>query len=263
MSASGAVSSPVLNWSSVGSGHPLLLIQGLGYPAQMWFRLAPLLEPHFRVITFDNRGIAHNHDLPVEGLTIETMAADAASVIAASGETRVTVVGASLGGIVAQELALAYPGLVDSLVLLSTHTADEHAVSADADVLRSMASRSGVAGEAGLRVSIPYAYSPSTPSWLIEGDIACRARWPEAPQTYDAQLAAAAAYRGSWERLASIECATLVLHGSADALVPVENGRRIADRIPGARFAVAEGAGHNLFSERAEFVAEQVSAFLG
>ncbi|HRN30256.1 MAG TPA: alpha/beta hydrolase, partial [Terrimesophilobacter sp.] len=71
------------------------------------------------------------------------------------------------------------------------------------------------------------------------------------------------AYRGSWERLASIGCATLVLHGSADALVPVENGRRIAERVPGARLAVAEGAGHNLFSERADFVAAEISAFLG
>ena len=65
------------HWESVGSGSPLLLIQGLGYPAAMWFRLAPMLVSRFRVITFDNRGVGRNATASVDGLTIERMAEDA------------------------------------------------------------------------------------------------------------------------------------------------------------------------------------------
>ncbi len=190
-----------MNVSEDGTGPPLLLIQGLGYPADLWFRLLPFLTPHHRVITFDNRGFGRNADLDVAGLTIEQMADDAASLIEESAEASAHVLGTSLGGIVAQELALRHPSLVRKLVLLSTHTADEHAVPAADAVLEMLATRSALPGEASLRASVPYAYATSTSTAHIDEDITYRARWMPDSAAYDAQLAAAESYRGAWERL--------------------------------------------------------------
>ena len=251
-----------MRWSSRGEGPPLLLIQGLGYPADMWFRLLPHLTDQHRVITFDNRGIGHNADENVTGLTIEQMAADAASIAEANGEGALDVVGTSLGGIVAQEMAISYPERVRKLVLLSTHTADAHAVPAAAEVREMLATRSALPGEAALRASVPYAYAASTAAALIDEDVARRIPWIPSASAYDAQLAAAEAYRGAWERLPGIDRETLILHGTADLIVPLENAARIAARIPGARLEWIEGGGHNLFSERAEEVARRIVSFL-
>jgi len=251
-----------MRWSSAGVGPPLLLIQGLGYPAEMWFRLLPQLTDHHRVITFDNRGIGVNAEEDVAGLTIERMAADAASIAEAIGEDSLHVLGTSLGGIVAQELALAHPERVRKLVLLSTHTADGHAVPADAAVREMLVARSTLAGDASLRASVPYAYAASTTAALIDEDLACRARWMPAAGAYDAQLAAAEAYRGAWDRLPAIRSETLILQGTADLIVPPENAARIAARIPRTHVEWIDGGGHNLFSERAEEVGRQVVSFL-
>jgi pimeloyl-ACP methyl ester carboxylesterase len=228
----------------------------------MWFRLVPELAAHHRVITFDNRGIGRNAGEDVTGLTIEGMAADAVAVVDASGEESVHVLGTSLGGIVAQELAIAYPERVRKLVLLSTHTADEHAVPADGAVREMLATRSALPREASLRASVPYAYAPSTSAALIDEDLALRGRWMPDAAAYDAQLAAAARFRGTWSRLPGIDNETLVLHGTADLIVPPENALRIAAQLPHARLDWIEGGGHNLFSERAEDVGREVVAFL-
>lgn len=250
-----------LHWESVGSGSPLLLIQGLGYPAAMWFRLAPMLVPRFRVITFDNRGVGRNATASVDGLTIERMAEDAAEVIAASGAPSVTVVGVSLGGIVAQQLALAYPALVGRLVLASTHTCDEHAVAAADEVLAMFANRSRLDPDAARRASVPFAYDWSTPTTLIEEDLACRATQPVTAAAYEAQLAAAARFGGTWQRLPRLAHETLVLHGTNDRMVPPANAEIIANRVPAAELRWIAGGGHNLFSERAPEFARAVTSF--
>lgn len=249
-----------LRWESAGSGSPLLLIQGLGYPAAMWFRLVPMLIPHFRVITFDNRGVGRNATAPIDGLTIERMSEDAAEVIAASGEPSVTVVGVSLGGIVAQQLALAHPALIGGLVLASTHTCDEHAVAADDEVLAMFAGRSRLDPDAARRASIPFAYDSSTSAALIEEDLECRAAQPIVASAYEAQLAAAAQFGGTLRRLPQVVHRTLVLHGTNDRMVPPANARIIAGRIPTTQLCWLDG-GHNLFSERPSEFAHAVTTF--
>lgn len=250
-----------LRWESTGTGPPLLLIQGLGYPSAMWFRVLPLLARRFEVITFDNRGIGGNAGLPIDGLTIECMAEDAASVAAASAEEPMTIVGVSLGGIVAQQLALAHPHLVDRLVLASTHTCDAHGVAADDDVLEMYATRSQLPPDEALRASVPYAYAPDTPSGLIEEDLACRTRHPVDAEVTAAQLAAARRFEGTWMRLPDLAAPTLVLHGDGDRIVPPANADVLAERIPSAELRWIRGGGHNLFSERAADFAQAVGAF--
>jgi pimeloyl-ACP methyl ester carboxylesterase len=102
-----------------GQGEPLLLIQGLGYPSGMWFLQIPALSRHFRTIVFDNRGVGKT-DKPDEPYSVPLMASDAAGLLAALGIQKTHVVSVSLGGYIAQELALNHPDRVDRLVLMAT-----------------------------------------------------------------------------------------------------------------------------------------------
>src|SRR5438093_872013 len=105
-----------LYWEEGGDGDPLLLIQGLGWSAAMWFRLLPALEARHRVIRYDARGIGRSQ-VPAGPYSIELMADDAVTVLDAAGADTAHVFGCSLGGIVAQELTLSHPDRVRSLTL--------------------------------------------------------------------------------------------------------------------------------------------------
>jgi 3-oxoadipate enol-lactonase len=248
-------------WRALGSGEPLLLIQGLGYSSDMWFRLVPLLTEHFRVLVFDNRGIGRS-DGPVDGMTLETMAADAASVVAAAHEVSAHVFGVSLGGIVAQELALTEPQVVRRLILGCTHTADEHVVFAREEVLEMLTSRAELPAEEAARASIQYVYSSATPDRRIEQDLDVRFQHPPSPAAYTAQLQATFDYEGTFSRLPAVAARTLVLHGEDDLLVPPGNGIVVAGQIPGAEVKFLPRAGHVFFSEAPERTAEMLLEFL-
>ncbi len=250
-------------WRASGRGTPLVLIQGLGYPAALFHRLVPLLEPRFRVIVFDNRGIGNSVSAGgLSGLTIDRMAADVVSVIDDAAGGTADVFGVSLGGIVAQELALAYPRSVRRLVLACTHTADDRVVLAEQAVFDLMQARPSMGDEEALRSSLPFVYADDTPMSLIEEDLAVRRAMHAGWEGYQAQLKAVTRYEGTSSRLPRIQSPTLVLHGGADRFVPPGNADVIAARIPGARLEVLEGVSHNLYSEAPERTAASIVRFL-
>ena len=115
---------PVLNHDGAdlfyqveGNGPPLLLIMGLGYPSDMWWRMLPWLTAHFTTVRFDNRGVGRTGPGAERPYSVERMALDARAVLHAAGFARVTVFGVSMGGTIAQELALTHPEAVDRLLL--------------------------------------------------------------------------------------------------------------------------------------------------
>src|SRR5215813_4154182 len=110
-----------------GSGQPVLLIMGLGSNAYGWYRTIPWLSPHYEVIAFDNRGTGRS-DVPEGAYSIAQMAADAAAVVDAAGERTAHVCGASLGGMIAQGFAAAYPERLRSLMLICTTPGGAHSV---------------------------------------------------------------------------------------------------------------------------------------
>src|SRR6202044_1765574 len=113
-------------WDEQGSGEPLLLIEGLGYPSYMWHRTRPILAQTYRTIVLDNRGVGQS-DVPPGVYSIELMASDAAAVLDAAGVQRAHVFGVSMGGMIAQEFALQYPKRVLSLILGCTAAGGPHA----------------------------------------------------------------------------------------------------------------------------------------
>src|SRR5271170_6367611 len=127
-------------WEQSGAGDPVLLIMGLGYARQMWFRTRPALEAHYRTIVFDNRGVGQS-DVPPGPYSIAQMAADAAAVLDAAGVERAHVFGVSMGGMIAQEFAIANPNRVDSLILGCTACGGQNAVPAAPAVLQTLMAR--------------------------------------------------------------------------------------------------------------------------
>jgi pimeloyl-ACP methyl ester carboxylesterase len=96
-------------WTTAGEGEPVVLLMGLGYPSDMWFRVAPVLARHHRVIRLDNRGAGRTGDVPGAPYTVETMAGDVLAVLDEARETSAHIVGISMGGLIAQEIALTSP----------------------------------------------------------------------------------------------------------------------------------------------------------
>lgn len=239
-----------LYWNEQGSGPPVLLIMGLSFTHEMWFRVLPVLSTHYRTIFFDNRGMGRS-DVPRGPYRMRLMAEDAAAVLDAAGVPAAHVIGASMGGMIAQELALRHPQRVLSLLLGCTsyggllarwpnfsHAPRELPLGEDDKLSR----------EAAL---IPLLYSPSTPMELIQEDLHVRSRCNWSYRGFWAQFTGILLWN-SYRRLPRVKVPTLVVHGEDDRLVPPVNGRVVARRIPGAKFVSIPKAGHILITDQLE-----------
>ena len=246
-------------WDEVGEGEPLLLIMGLGFPSNMWFRTRPLLSTRFRTIAFDNRGVGRS-DMPPGPYAIALMASDAAAVLDASGIESAHVYGVSMGGMIAQEFALNYPGRVRSLVLGCTNPGGPHAVRAEPAVIEFLTSRSSNQ-EAAVEASVPFVYDSGTARELIDEDLNLRKQWLPKPQAYMAQLQGILMWE-AYSRLNQIRVPTLVIHGESDRLVPSANAKLIADRIAGAELKLLPSAGHIFTTDQTEAAQEAILQFL-
>ena len=232
-----------------GKGPDVLLIGGLGDSVEAWqFQLSGLCDS-FRMTAFDNRG-AGRSALPDGPFTVESMADDAASVVRAAGLDSVHVAGFSSGSVIAQELAIRHPGLVRSLVLVSTWARVDPYFEAMARAWRWMAT-SAPSERAFLEAFFVWIYTrrahlDGTVSQFIEEALAFpHAASAEAIQrTLDAFLAHETA-----DRLPGVVAPSLVLAGSEDLATPWQYGREVADLIPGARFEIWDGEAHQPFQE--------------
>ncbi|HLJ13933.1 MAG TPA: alpha/beta fold hydrolase [Bryobacteraceae bacterium] len=251
---------PRIYWEEHGAGEPLLLITGLGYTLQMWHRTLPAVSRHFRTIVFDNRGVGKSA-APPGPYTIVEMAADAATVLDAAQVERAHVYGVSMGGMIAQELALQYPGRVRSLVLGCTACGGPHAVRAEQGAIEVLKSQGKMGIEESLTAAIPYIYYPDTPRERIEEDLAIRRENFPHPAAYQAQLQAVLTWK-SHERLSQIQVPTLVIHGESDRLVPAGNGKLIAESIRGAQLTLLPHASHIYSTDQPEAAQETVLSFL-
>jgi pimeloyl-ACP methyl ester carboxylesterase len=243
-------------WESDGpeDAPAVLLIMGLAYPAAAWFRLVPALAEHYRVLRVDNRGAGRTGDVPGAPYTVETMAADCLAVLAAAGVEQAHVVGISMGGLMAQELALTAADRVRSLCLMATHPGIAQAVT-NPVAMEMLMKRGEMTPAEAAEASIPFNYAPSTPRDRIEEDWAVRMPLAATNDGYMAQAVGTSQWSG-YDRLPGITVPTLVMTGDVDALVPPANAQILADRIPGAELVTVPDANHVLTTDQPEQVAK-------
>ncbi len=238
-------------WEEHGAGDPLLLIMGLGATLEWWRRLIPVLSPHYRTIIYDNRGVGRS-DVPPGPYAIPQMADDAAAVLDEAGVASAHVFGASMGGMIAQELALNHPPRVRSLILGCTACGGPHVVPASKEVGVALNARKTMTREEAMWLMAPYIFDADTPREQVAEDIAVRLGATVSSDGYFAQLAGIRAWRGTYDRLAGLAMPVLVVHGETDQLVPPDNGRIIAKAIPGSRLVMLPHASHIFWTDQPE-----------
>jgi pimeloyl-ACP methyl ester carboxylesterase len=242
-----------LYWESTGAGAPVLLVMGLGMNATGWWRTTPVLAERFRVIAFDNRGVGRS-GRPPGPYTVAGMADDAMAVLDAAGEEAAHVYGISLGGMIAQEIALRHPRRLRALVLAATTPGGEAAVAADDATQSFFRRRAEMPADEAVWASVPYNYASATRRRggdRIAHDIEQRLRFPIEPEPYTAQLEAAQGH-DTLDRLGAVTAPTLVVHGAEDRMIPPANAELLARAIPGAGLLVWPGAAHLLFTDAPE-----------
>ena len=248
------------HYERAGSGEPLLLIQGMSGTHVSWgeaFKGA--LEESFDVIAFDNRGIGLSG--PVEGpFTIAEMAEDTAALMGELEIASAHVVGISMGGMIAQELALAHPGRLRSLTLGCTYCGGPGSQLMPEENLRKLVEgmSSGdrdKAIRAGYEVNLSPAFRAEENRFDAFHEMATRV--PAAKQTIELQAQAIFSHDTSG-RLGEIEVPTLIVHGTVDGVLPFPNGELIASLMPRARFEVLEDVGHMFWWEQPQRSAELI-----
>jgi pimeloyl-ACP methyl ester carboxylesterase len=248
-----------------GDGYPLVLIMGLAADLNWWDpELLDALRKGFRVLAFDNRG-AGRTSTPDQGeFTIAMFADDTASLMDAFGIERGNVLGLSMGGMIAQELALKYPDKVEKLVLCATHCGGKQHAPTSQEVIRILADQSG--GIEGLfqrllQLMWPSDYLEANPEFVQR----FRERFMIAPITAvnAARQFMAILNHDTCDRLPEIKAPTLVATGTEDMLIPPENSRIIAERIPGAKLIEYQGAGHGFMWQLREAFEKDLLEFLG
>ncbi len=240
---------------------PLLMIMGMSGTALHWGE--PFLDglrEQFDLIAYDHRGVGASTRLTGGRVTIPEMAADAAALLDALELQDAHVLGISMGGMVAQELALAHPERVRTLTLGCTYCGGPGSALAAPGVIErlagAMTSRDReVAIRTGWEVNVSPQFAADEQAWSRFREIA--ERRAVAVPVVMAQMQAVMVH-DAYERLPSLRMPTLVIHGTADELLPVANGRLIASLIPGAQLEVFDGVGHLFFWERPQRSAELV-----
>lgn len=236
-------------WNSLGRGEPVVLVMGLGCSSALWFRIAPALAHHHRVILLDNRGSGQTRVRHALVHRVSTMAADVAAVLDAAGESSAHVVGFSMGGMIAQQFAVDFPQRLRSLTLLGTHPGGPSVVQASSRVRQLLFDKAHMSAEESLRQMRPYTYGRHTPDALFEEDALVRLANQPTARDYQAQLYGLI-YWSVYPHLPKVKASTLVVHGLQDELIRPENGRLIAERLPRAVLVEMAEASHWLMTDR-------------
>jgi pimeloyl-ACP methyl ester carboxylesterase len=247
-----------------GEGSAVLLLTGLGYATWCWSELVPPLASRWRTVAMDNRGTGRSGK-PEGPTSIEQMAEDAVAVLDALDIPRAHVLGHSMGGYLALTLARNHPGRVRSLVLVATSAGGPGSLPVPQSTRAAWQAAAPLPAPEFARRTMPLSYAPG---WVeanterFERNLAHRLEFPTPPQTWAAQYAACERYLQAGIDAARITCPSLVIHGTADRVVPFGNGERLAEALPRARFLRVENGGHLWFLEAPETFARSVMEHL-
>jgi len=247
-----------------GEGFPLIMIAGLSGNIDWWDpRMIQELSKNFKTVMFDNRGAGRTDVSDREG-TIKLFADDAAGLMDALRIFRAHVLGVSMGGMIAQELALTYPEKVEKLVLYSTSCGGAKSVLPSQEVLDVLtADVSELSAEEVARMIVPVCFTKDfidNNSDYVDVMIRQILKAPISIKAYTRQLNAIMQF-DTYDRLSQIKAPTLVLHGKRDILLPPENGTILAKAIPNAKLVNLKKSAH-LLTEDMEEVIHVLTEFL-
>jgi 3-oxoadipate enol-lactonase len=250
-----------LHGSAFTARPTLLLIQGLGFDSSGWGAAIGHLRRRFRLVLVDNRGIGRS---AAGSVSVPAMVGDMLAVLDDIGIGAVHVLGASLGGMIAQDLAIRHPERVDKLVLACTTPGWPFAYPMPPAAVRLIAASRRLPPDVAARRHVEHALSAITLEQrpeLVERILARHRSAADDPAIRRGQVAAGASYVGGL-RQRGIRARTLIVHGEADRVVDPRNARLLAARIPGARLVTFPGLGHLFFWEDPAGFAAVVTSFL-
>ncbi len=254
---------PKIHYKVEGSGEPLLLIGGLGNRLDIWDDLAPKLTGHFTVYRFDPRGLGESGDL--EGpYTLESMADDAAGLMASLKVDRYHIAGISLGSFVAQKMALKYPEHIQKMALIASSPGGPIHVIPEPEILGYF-QKMGVMErpervEKGLLYSLHPQYVETHPDemkQLIERGV----KYVPPAGIVGKQMFIGMTFNHA-EAAAQIKTPTLILHGEQDRIVPVKNAYNLHNLIRGSRLEILKESGHICIIDQSDETARLLTEYL-
>jgi pimeloyl-ACP methyl ester carboxylesterase len=244
-----------------GDGPPVLFIQGLGVDHRGWAGVATRLAASFHCVSYDNRDVGRS-SLVEAPYDVLDMLADAVGLLDALAIGRADVVGASMGGVIAQELAIRHPDRLRRLALVSTYTSGDPRGTAIFE------------GQAMLRRALPREEYCRATFWSVYShqdyrragfvdDMIRRTVANDLWQPQDAyeRHVRAVLSASTEDRLHDIKAPTLILAGAEDILTPMRFSSLLAAGIPDNRLVVVDGAGHGLIWSHPEIVSDHIESF--
>ena len=258
--ATATVNGHEIHYLQRGEGEPLLLIMGMSGTHLSWGE--PFLEAlarDFEITVFDNRGVGRSSRAE-PGYAIADLADDTAALIEALGHDSMHVIGISMGGMIAQELALRHGEKIRTLTLGCTYSGGEGSALTPPSTFERLAGswQSGDRERAlrtGWEINVSSAFAADDDAYAAFKKAALDL--PVPIPVIMGQLQAIGGHDTA-ARLGDVVAPTLVVHGTDDEMLPVSNARMIAERIPGARLEILDGIGHLFFVEEPERSAELV-----
>jgi 3-oxoadipate enol-lactonase len=253
-----------LYYEKSGPGTPLLLISGLSGGSWSWYGQVPYFQRHYQTITFDNRG-AGRSGTPPGPYRMRQFAADIVCLLDHLELPDIFLLGLSMGGMIAQELALMVPNRVRAMVLGCTHCGGERRIPPPAQVLARFVNNQGLTQEQIIDKNIPFFFSsrclrtrPDVVELYREAQLLAPL---QAEAAFHAQFAAIRDFN-CCDQLSELHIPTLIITGTEDLLVPAENARLLARRISTAELVEIPGAGHALHAECRDQLNALVHEFL-
>ena len=250
-----------------GQGEPLILVTGLGADHSTWFRQLPAFRKHYRVITFDSRGIGKT-DIPKQTWDLKTMAEDTLGLMDHLGVDKAHVLGLSLGGTIAQEMAINHPDRIKKLILASTHPGRGNPNDIHPGLMKALGLREAsdkldirqVDVTRSTKAIISLSFNKRLYRWLMP--FLARGYVKSASAEGFLKQLEAISGHNTLDRLHLIKAPTLVITGTGDKIVSPHQSEVLASTIPNARLVMVEGGAHALNFEMSGRFNREVLAFL-
>jgi len=243
-----------------GEGFPYVMIMAMAGDVNWWTpEIIEASSQNFKTIIFDSRGTGRT-DKPVMDYSIKMFADDTVCLMDALNIEKAHIFGACMGGMIAQEIALNYPGRVEKLILGCTHCGGSKQVPPSNRILRRMMSSRKMTPDDFIPLCFTEDFIKNNPDF-IESYRQRMLKIPIPPDSYQRQIQAIMGF-STGMRLRKIKVPTLILHGKEDAIAPPENAEVLAKRIPGARVIMLDNVAHFLFQPNPERVFNVINDFL-